>query len=216
VGTCPSDCGACDADGCEQLVVPAEWSSLFACGDGVCRHEGPIPEDCVNCGMDCDAVTDSDGDGTPDGCDRCPNDPGKVDQGVCGCGVADADPDGDELLDCEDNCPLAANADQADFDGDGLGDACDPDVDGDAVANDDDLCRNTTLGDPPERLKKNRFAADAEGRFVDVNGTPSGFDVADTYGCDEDQIIGLAGLGTGHIRFGITRSAIEAFVADNS
>jgi hypothetical protein len=34
-----------------------------------------------------------------------------------------------------DNCPTAANADQADLDGDGKGDACDDDIDGDGVSN---------------------------------------------------------------------------------
>jgi streptogramin lyase len=36
------------------------------------------------------------------------------------------DTDGDGLLDDVDNCPAVANANQADNDGDGLGDACDP------------------------------------------------------------------------------------------
>jgi hypothetical protein len=35
------------------------------------------------------------------------------------------DADGDLLTDAEDNCPNAANADQANFDGDAAGDACD-------------------------------------------------------------------------------------------
>ena len=38
---------------------------------------------------------------------------------------------GDGVLDSEDNCPRAMNPDQADLDGDRIGDACDNDDDGD-------------------------------------------------------------------------------------
>jgi MYXO-CTERM domain-containing protein len=73
------------------------------------------------------------------------------------------DADGDGKADDQDNCPFAANRDQADgdgdgvgnvcdncsavsnfsqldTDGDGIGDSCDPDVDGDGVANGQDNC----------------------------------------------------------------------------
>ena len=39
-----------------------------------------------------------------------------------------------------DNCPLAFNLDQSDIDGDGEGDACDDDIDGDGVLNGADYC----------------------------------------------------------------------------
>ena len=68
---------------------------------------------------------DSDGDGVGDACDGCPNDPDKVEPGICGCGVADTDTDGDGMPDCIDNCIETPNPGQEDSDGDGIGDACD-------------------------------------------------------------------------------------------
>ena len=46
--------------------------------------------------------SDSDGDGVSDCADGCPNDPDKIDPGVCGCGVEDIDSDGDGIPDCID------------------------------------------------------------------------------------------------------------------
>ncbi|NOY68084.1 MAG: hypothetical protein GXP53_01120 [Deltaproteobacteria bacterium] len=37
--------------------------------------------------------------------DLCPDDPDKAAPGICGCGVADIDTDGDNVLDCNDACP---------------------------------------------------------------------------------------------------------------
>jgi hypothetical protein len=48
---------------------------------------------------------DSDGDGSNDCKDLCPNDKGKTAPGVCGCGIADTDTDGDGAADCKDLCP---------------------------------------------------------------------------------------------------------------
>lgn len=56
-------------------------------------------------------------------------------------GIADThgpDSDQDGISDSDDNCPLVANPDQADRDGDGFGDACDPCIDGPQTGTDND------------------------------------------------------------------------------
>lgn len=52
----------------------------------------------------------------------------------------DEDDDNDGIDDVDDNCPLVANADQADADNDGIGDVCDEDDDNDGVLDAVDNC----------------------------------------------------------------------------
>jgi hypothetical protein len=71
-----------------------------------------------------------------------------------------ADADGDGLSDSADNCIEAANANQRDTDGDGIGNICDPDL------NDDCIVNTLDLG----RLKSVFFTGDAD---ADFNGDGS-------------------------------------------
>jgi len=50
------------------------------------------------------------------------------------------DMDADGVMDDDDNCPFIANADQANYDGDNFGDACDDDDDNDTVLDEYDNC----------------------------------------------------------------------------
>jgi hypothetical protein len=120
-------------------VTPATFE--LSCTDGVdndldgrtdCRGEGDAacpcgPEDlaAANCGDGVDNDDDGLADGLDAACDACPLDEAKVDPGACGCGVPEADVDGDAVPDCADNCTLAPNPEQGDWNANGIGDGCD-------------------------------------------------------------------------------------------
>jgi hypothetical protein len=58
-----------------------------------------------------------------------------------------ADTDGDGITDSDDNCPSVANTNQADSDGDNIGDVCDSDSDNDGIADGSDNCPDTANAD---------------------------------------------------------------------
>ena len=91
-----------------------------------------------------DCITDSDGDGTPDCNDGCPNDPDKTNLGICGCGVPDTDSEGDGMADCW----------EEDFGLNPLVDDANDDLDGDGWSNLKEYERGTDPTDPDSHPSK--------------------------------------------------------------
>jgi hypothetical protein len=123
-----------------------------------------------------DGGTDSDNDGINDPDDQCPNSEPVAIVASNGCEVPNGsnDDDNDEVINANDNCPAIANSDQADLDQDQRGDACDNDIDGDGLPNDDDKeLRDADIDSDgvkdgadncPERPNSNQTDTDADGQ----------------------------------------------------
>jgi hypothetical protein len=85
-----------------------------------------------------------------------------------------ADTDVDGVPDGTDNCKTIANANQDDYDGDGIGDICDSDVDGDGALNTNDVCPMTAVGAAADSNGCSKAQVDFDGDDWCNPNAPSG------------------------------------------
>ena len=130
--TCDADDNDCDGKIDEEL-------GDATCGLGECEHSVPNCIDGIP--QECDPLEGA----APEACngkdDDCDGDVDEEFDDLDGDGIADCmtdDDDGDGVADGLDNCPKVANEDQANFDYDSQGDACDPDDDNDQAPDEAD------------------------------------------------------------------------------
>ncbi len=124
------------------------------------------------------------------------------------------DTDGDGVPDTTDNCPTVANADQADADNDGTGDACEPDSDSDGVIDDNDNCPSVANADQADA------DSDGLGNACDTNSyAPQAGSVTSTGASgNEGDSLGASGDFTdadGNTTLTITKTSGDGDVTDN-
>ena len=97
----------------------------------------------------------------------------------------DFDSDGDGIFDINDNCINTPNPEQIDFDGDGQGDFCDEDIDGDGVINTREISDGTNPEDPCEYIYQSITLPRMDLGDCDLDGVPNLDDLDD----DNDGIL---------------------------
>jgi hypothetical protein len=159
-----------DSDGIPDSHDVCPGTDFTAGPDGI-SDTGDEPRNSLN--VPIQTKEDYDGVSDEDGCHDSPTDDydndGIVDDvewPTYQTDPTDPDTDDDTVLDGPDNCKHVANANQADADGDGLGNACDPDSDNDRVDDNGDQCPNTAAGAAVDANGCSAAQVDADGDGV--------------------------------------------------
>ena len=181
----------------------------YVCDDGdPCTTNDVIDASC-QCVGDLISTTDSDNDGTVDCYDACPNDPNKIDPGVCGCGLAEGDTDLDGVLDCKDDCPIDPNKSSPGICGCGVSDTADADMDGTVD------CQDACPTDPDKQSPGICGCGFSDTADADMDGT---VDCQDACPTDPAKIFaGICGCGqseTGDTDMDGTLDCVDACPTD--
>ena len=105
----------------------------------------------------------------------------------------ESDTDGDGLVDSADNCPLISNSGQEDFEGDFIGDLCDPDDDNDGMS---DVYENQFGLDPFDSADAG-LDPDSDG-FTNLAESEAGSNPLDQDSVPKRIVVGLGGAGGGY------------------
>jgi hypothetical protein len=194
-----------DPDSDDDGISDADEGTEDTDGDGTSDFQDPDSDDDGISDAE-EGNEDTDGDGTPDARDTDSDDDGLSDaeegtEDSNGDGIPDfrdpepvnpipveLDGDDDGTKDESDNCPSVANPDQRDTDEDGEGDACDPDIDGDGLDNEDERGRGL---DP--------FETDTDGDgFSDEEEVIAGSDPLNPNSRPTSDVYGVGGSGALH------------------
>ncbi|MDF1819885.1 MAG: FG-GAP-like repeat-containing protein [Immundisolibacteraceae bacterium] len=103
------------------------------------------------------------------------------------------DTDGDGIVDSSDNCPLISNAGQEDFEGDFIGDPCDPDDDNDGMSDD----YENQFGLNPQDDTDAGLDPDGDG-FTNLAESEAGSDPFDQNSAPKRILVGLGSAGGGY------------------
>lgn len=200
-----------DSDGVNDGAETDTGSFVDANDTGTDPHVADTDTDGLNDGAEVTAgtdpfVTDTDADGLTDGEEAgaggtgtnptlADSDSDGINDGAentAGTNPLSNDTDGDGDLDNADNCPTVANADQADGDGNGIGDACDVNSDSDSHSDSVDNCPMITNEDQAN------LDGDSMGDVCDADRDGDGTDnTADDFPDDASETTDTDGDGVG-------------------